>query len=85
MPPVCRGLGDSMTGLHAARLPSMNETDIPCSDCGTELIERSVHARDLPVAASWQSTVRIAECPACDARHYPEQTLAELAGEPSPI
>lgn len=58
----------------------MNETDIPCSDCGTELIERTVHVRDLPVATTWQGHVRIAECPTCKARYYPEQTLSQLTG-----
>ena len=56
----------------------MNETEIPCAECDTELIEQTVHARDLPVTTSWQGQVRIAECPACKARYYPEQTLSQL-------
>jgi hypothetical protein len=58
----------------------MNETDIPCSDCGTVLLERTFHAQDLPVATALQGHVRIAECPTCEARYYPEQTLSQLTG-----
>jgi uncharacterized protein with PIN domain len=56
----------------------MNETDLPCSDCGTALVSRSVHTADLPVSTDGHGEVNVAECPACDARYYPRQTLARL-------
>lgn len=58
----------------------MNETDIPCSDCGTALIERTIHVRDLSVSTHSQGQVPIAECPSCEARYYPEQALIRLYG-----
>lgn len=59
----------------------MHETDIPCSDCGTTLVETTVPVSDLPVSTSLRGTVTVAECPACDARYYPEQTVVALSGE----
>lgn len=56
----------------------MHETDLPCSDCGTELVARTVHARDLPVATHWRGTVRLAACPLCGARYYPAEALSQL-------
>lgn len=57
----------------------MNETDIPCADCGTELVERTVQAREIPLSTSWSGEVQLAECPSCNARYYPEQALVQLA------
>lgn len=56
----------------------MKETDIPCSDCGTELEERTVHVRDLPISTDTQLYVDVAVCPSCEARYYPRETLDRL-------
>lgn len=56
----------------------MYETDIPCSDCGTALVETTVSIGDLAVSTSWRGTVTVAECPECGARYYPEQTVTDL-------
>lgn len=60
---------------------TMNETDLPCSDCGTELIERTVHVEDLPISTDWRGFVRIAHCPSCDVRYYPEHALSRVANQ----
>lgn len=57
----------------------MNETDLPCSDCGTELIERTVNATELPNTTTVDDSVRLAVCPSCGARYYPKQTLSKLS------
>jgi hypothetical protein len=57
----------------------MHELDIPCSDCGADLVERIVSARDLPVSTTVHDPVRIAVCPECEARYYPKETLTALA------
>ncbi len=61
----------------------IQETDIPCSDCGTELVDRTVYARELSVATDWVGEVTVVECPACEARYYPEETVARLSGTPN--
>lgn len=58
----------------------MKETDIPCSDCGTKLEERTVHVRDLPISTDSQLTVGVAVCPCCEARYYPRETLDRIEG-----
>lgn len=58
----------------------MNELDIPCADCGTDLEERAVPVEDLPISTDTQRRVRVAVCPACGARYYPDETLSLLAG-----
>lgn len=57
----------------------MNELDIPCSDCGTELDERVADARELPVSSDWDGPVRIAVCPSCQARYYLCEAIDRLA------
>lgn len=56
----------------------MNERDLPCADCGTELVERSVHVRDLPVETPWHGSVVVTECPTCNGRYYPERSVSTL-------
>jgi uncharacterized protein with PIN domain len=56
----------------------MNEIDIPCSDCDTDLVERMVSVEEVPVLTSYEGLVKIAECPSCKARYYPTQTLSQL-------
>jgi uncharacterized protein with PIN domain len=58
----------------------MNETDLPCADCGTELVERTLDTTELPVSTTVDDSVRLAECPSCGARYYPKQTLSQLSG-----
>lgn len=60
-----------------------HETDIPCSDCGAALFDRSIAVRDLPITTAAHGTVTIAACPRCGARYYPEQTLAQLQQGPT--
>lgn len=57
----------------------MNETDLPCSNCGTELIEQTVDVGELPVSTNWQGDVRLAVCPTCNARYYTRDALTQLA------
>lgn len=56
----------------------MKETEIPCSDCGTELEARTVHVRDLSISTDRQCRVDVAICPCCGARYYPRETLNRL-------
>lgn len=56
----------------------MNETDIPCSDCGTKLEERTIHVRDLPISTDSGLQIDVAVCPTCEARYYPDETLTRL-------
>lgn len=58
----------------------IRETDLPCSDCGVGLFERSVDVCDLPIPTPNSGTVTVAECPRCGAQYYPKETLTELAG-----
>ena len=51
----------------------VSEFDLPCTDCGQQLV-----ARDLP-APSASDGVTVAECPSCGGRYYPEETLTHLA------
>lgn len=57
----------------------MNELTLPCSDCGTALVEQPVHTRDLPVSTAHHGTVSLANCPSCGARFYPRRALAQLS------
>ncbi len=52
------------------------ETTIPYSDCGTDLIERSIHTRTLAVTAEWTGRVTLAEYPTCGARYCTETALS---------
>lgn len=55
-----------------------HETDLPCSDCGADLFERTIDVQDLPFATTANERVTIVECPRCGARFYPEDTLSKL-------
>lgn len=57
----------------------IHETTIPCSDCGTGLVEQTVHVRELSITTSWSGQVTIAECPSCGAQYYPEEALSRLS------
>lgn len=59
----------------------MHETDLPCSRCGTALVERSVPTEQLAITTPSRDRVHVAVCPDCGARHYPEQTLTTLTAE----
>jgi predicted RNA-binding Zn-ribbon protein involved in translation (DUF1610 family) len=62
----------------------MNEIDIPCSDCGSAVVERTVTAGDVGTPAMADRSVTVAECPDCGARYYPEETLTRLTvGDPT--
>lgn len=58
----------------------MKEIKLPCSDCGTGLVERAVHARESPISTDWLDRVCLAECPECNVRYCPKRALARLAG-----
>lgn len=60
----------------------MHETDLPCSDCGTDLVERSVATGDAGNEPDAAPAVTVAECPACGARYYPERALSRLSARP---
>lgn len=57
---------------------TMNEIDLPCSDCGTDLVECAVEVQNLPISTDYRGTVTVAACPTCDARYYPHETLSRL-------
>lgn len=75
--------GKRRGGSDRVLLPMIQEKDIPCSDCGTDLVERSVRARELPVSTDLQGHVTIVVCPSCGARYYPERTVTRLSDSPS--
>lgn len=56
-----------------------HETDLPCSECGTELVERTVDDGDLVSLTDAGTPVTVAECPSCGARFYPQETLTRLS------
>lgn len=56
-----------------------HETDLPCSDCGVELVERTVDAGDVTGPVDAGAPITVAECPSCGARYYPRETLARLS------
>jgi uncharacterized protein with PIN domain len=56
----------------------MNEFDIPCSDCGSTLEERTIPLKEISTSPPIDDQVSIAECPECGARYYPEETLSRL-------
>ncbi|QIO23195.1 hypothetical protein [Haloarcula sp. JP-L23] len=49
----------------------VTEFDLPCSDCGHDLVRVETTAAD-------GSPVAVAECPNCGVRHYPESALREF-------
>lgn len=61
-------------------LHMVHEIDLPCSDCGTELVERTVNSHELVRTTAIGGQVTLAECPACGARYYPRETLTLLFG-----
>jgi hypothetical protein len=75
---VGRGSPDTDRTTPAAH--AMNETAIPCADCGNDLVERLVDVQEVPVSTDWHGQIRIAECKACGAQYYPEQTVTRLGG-----
>lgn len=56
----------------------IHETDLPCSDCETQLVERNVSAGEVSISTSTQEAISVAECPDCGARYYPTETLSRL-------
>ena len=49
----------------------VSEFDLPCVDCGQELVRRQV--------AEAGDTLTVAECPSCGGRYYPEGALSALS------
>jgi len=56
-----------------------HETDLPCSECGAELVERTVEGANLASLTDVGVPVTVAECPSCGARFYPQETLTRLS------
>lgn len=56
-----------------------HETDIPCAECGTDLVERDVDVSEVPASTTERGQVTVAECPTCEARYYPQETLDRLS------
>lgn len=54
------------------------ESDLPCPNCGGELVELSVDIQSLPGPAVSDDTATVASCPFCEVRFYPERTLERL-------
>ncbi|NHN61125.1 MULTISPECIES: hypothetical protein [Halorussus] len=57
----------------------ITETDLPCADCGTALCERTLPAHTLLLPIEGRDYVTVADCPACSARYYPDDTVSVLA------
>ncbi|MFB6166285.1 MAG: zf-TFIIB domain-containing protein [Haloarculaceae archaeon] len=47
-----------------------SEFDLPCADCGVQLVHQEVSRAG--------DTVTIAQCPDCGGRYYPEAALRRL-------
>lgn len=56
----------------------MRETDLPCTECGIALVERTVPIEDLLPSIDRSESARVADCPQCGARYYPDETLTQL-------
>jgi hypothetical protein len=63
----------------ATAYPPMNEFDLPCSDCGSTLVETHVPVHELVDGSAPTDDVPVADCPTCDARYYLEETIVALA------
>lgn len=61
----------------------IHEIDLPCSDCETVLVERTIQTDELQAPIDNDASVSVAECPGCGARYYPHETLSLLAGRSS--
>lgn len=61
----------------------MHETDLPCSICGSELTDQAISASQTPVETTYSGRIRIAACPNCRSRYYPDATLETLSGRPT--
>lgn len=46
------------------------EFDLPCADCGQELVRQELSRTG--------ATVTVAQCPNCGSRYYPETALERL-------
>lgn len=57
----------------------IDEIELPCSDCGAELVRRTIHTREVPVTTTWHGSVTVTECASCSARYYPDKTLSQLS------
>ncbi|WP_435175069.1 hypothetical protein [Halorussus sp. AFM4] len=55
------------------------ETDLPCADCGTDLRERTLPAHTLLHPVEGHQYLTVADCPGCEARYYPDDTVTVLA------
>lgn len=56
----------------------MNETAIPRSDCGTDLVDRTVQANYLPVSTYRTGRVTVATRPTCAVRYYSDRGIERL-------
>ena len=57
----------------------LREKDLPCSDRGTELVERAVEAHELSASSQIDGSIRFAECSECGGRYFPQQSLSKLS------
>ncbi|PSP92008.1 hypothetical protein BRC78_03570 [Halobacteriales archaeon QH_8_68_33] len=55
---------------HRPERHMVSEFDLPCADCGQELVRRQVDRAG--------DALTVAECPCCGGRYYPEQALSRL-------
>ncbi|MFB6183004.1 MAG: hypothetical protein ABEI96_00475 [Haloarculaceae archaeon] len=51
----------------------VSEFDLPCSECGDDLVRTTAPAPSRPGVE-----LQVAECPTCGGRYYPEATLERL-------
>ena len=57
----------------------LNETDLPCTDCGSALEERVVSLSELLQSTTNSERVTLAVCPRCGATYYPNNALSVLS------
>ena len=56
----------------------VRETDLPCSDCNSPLVETVIEENELSLPLQGGGDVLVAECSECGARYIPESTLDQL-------
>lgn len=64
--------------MHEHNLKNMNETDLPCVECGEKLIEKLIDIEEVSTTTDQTGLVKVAECCSCCTRYFPAETLSTL-------
>ena len=62
-------------GGPSAGSKMISEFDLPCTDCGRDLVARELGGAS---ASASSEALTVAECPSCGGRYYPDETLRRL-------